>query len=90
MQFLFPGVLWGLLAVSIPLIVHLFNFRKTKKINLDWLIELYKAYPNKADFFNYKLSKQMGNFDKLAGISSVREMIIAGKSVQEIRAAKHT
>lgn len=32
MQFLFPGVLWGLLAVSIPLIVHLFNFRKTKKI----------------------------------------------------------
>lgn len=32
MQFLFPGVLWGLLAVSIPVIVHLFNFRKTRKI----------------------------------------------------------
>ena len=32
MQFLFPGVLWGLLALSIPLIVHLFNFRRTKKI----------------------------------------------------------
>ncbi len=32
MQFLFPGMLWGLLAVSIPVIVHLFNFRKTRKI----------------------------------------------------------
>lgn len=25
-------MLWGLLAVSIPIIIHLFNFRKTKKI----------------------------------------------------------
>ena len=32
MQFLFPNVLWGLLALSIPLIVHLFNFRRTKKV----------------------------------------------------------
>ena len=32
MQFLFPSVLWGLLALSIPLIVHLFNFRRTKKV----------------------------------------------------------
>lgn len=32
MQFLFPGVLWGMLALSIPLIVHLFNFRKTKRV----------------------------------------------------------
>lgn len=32
MQFLYPSFLWGLLAVSIPVIVHLFNFRKTKKV----------------------------------------------------------
>jgi hypothetical protein len=32
MHFLFPNVLWGLLALSIPLIVHLFNFRRTKKV----------------------------------------------------------
>jgi hypothetical protein len=32
MQFLFPNVLWGLLALAIPLIVHLFNFRKTKRV----------------------------------------------------------
>ncbi len=61
--------------------------RKEKQINLSWLIELYNAYPNKADFFNFKLSKEMGNIDKLFGISDVREMIIAGKSEKEIRAA---
>ena len=32
MQFLYPGVLWGLLALGIPLLIHLFNFRKTKKV----------------------------------------------------------
>lgn len=32
MQFLYPGVLWGLMALAIPLIVHLFNFRRTKRV----------------------------------------------------------
>lgn len=32
MQFLFPSYLWALLAVSIPIIIHLFNFRRTKKV----------------------------------------------------------
>lgn len=32
MQFLFPSFLWGLLAVSVPIIIHLFNFRRTKKV----------------------------------------------------------
>ncbi|WP_259015937.1 BatA domain-containing protein [Emticicia fluvialis] len=32
MQFLFPSFLWGLLAISIPIIIHLFNFRRTKKV----------------------------------------------------------
>ena len=63
------------------------NIRKDKTLNLKWLIELYRAYPDKADFFNQKLSKQMGNFDKLAGVSSLREQIIAGKSEKEIRAS---
>ena len=63
------------------------NIRRDKMLKLDWLIELYKAYPNKADFFNFKLSKQMGNFDKLAGVTDLREQIIAGKSEKEIRAS---
>jgi Aerotolerance regulator N-terminal len=32
MQFLYPSFLWALAAVAIPVIVHLFNFRRTKKI----------------------------------------------------------
>ena len=32
MQFLFPSFLLGLLAVSVPIIIHLFNFRRTKKV----------------------------------------------------------
>ena len=63
------------------------EFRKEKKIRLSWLIELYKASPNKADFFNSKLSKQMGTIEKLIGVSSFRAQIIAGKSEEEIRAS---
>jgi len=63
------------------------KIRADKKLNLGWLIELYNAYPNKADFFNSKLSKQMGNFDKLAGVYTLKQQIIAGKSEEEIRAS---
>lgn len=61
------------------------KLRSSKALNINWLIELYQASPNKADFFNYKLSNQMNNFDKLAGDSSLRLQIIAGKSEKEIR-----
>ncbi|KIO77920.1 hypothetical protein TH53_06695 [Pedobacter lusitanus] len=63
------------------------NLKKDKVLNLKWLIELYNAYPDKADFFNFKLSRQMNNFDKLAGVYSLKEQIIAGKSEKEIRAS---
>ena len=61
------------------------KIRKSEQLNLKWLIELYKVYPAKASFFDYKQHPQMGNFDKLAGTSSLREQIIAGKSEEEIR-----
>jgi len=32
MTFLQPGFLWGLFAIAIPVIIHLFNFRKPQKI----------------------------------------------------------
>ncbi len=32
MSFLYPPFLWALTALSIPVIIHLFNFRKTKRI----------------------------------------------------------
>jgi len=62
------------------------NFRKTKQLNLSWIIELYKASPNKADFFNSKLSNQMGTIEKLIGVSNFRTQIIAGTPEKEIRA----
>ena len=40
MNFLFPQFLWALLALSIPIFIHLFNFRRAKKIyfsNVDML-----------------------------------------------------
>ena len=63
------------------------NFRKTRQINLGWIIELYNASPNKADFFNSKLSKQMGTIERLIGVGDFRKQIIAGKSEKEIRAS---
>jgi hypothetical protein len=32
MSFLFPAFLWGLLAIAIPVAVHIFNFRRTKRV----------------------------------------------------------
>jgi hypothetical protein len=42
-HFLNPYMLWGLLAISIPVIIHLFNFRKHKKVyfsNVKYIQEL--------------------------------------------------
>ncbi len=61
------------------------KFKKTGKINLSWLMELYNAHPNKARFFDFTQSNQMGNFDKLAGTADLKKQITEGKSEQEIR-----
>ena len=61
--------------------------RKSKQINLQWMMELYKAHPYKEKFFDSKLSKEMGNIDRLSGSSLFRQQIIEGKSEQEIRAS---
>jgi len=43
MQFLYPGFLWALLALAIPIIIHLFHFRRFKKVyftNVQFLKEV--------------------------------------------------
>jgi len=43
MQFLFPSFLWALLALAVPIIIHLFHFRRFKKVyftNVRFLKEL--------------------------------------------------
>lgn len=61
------------------------TMRKKKEINLQWLIDFYQAYPKKEIFFDASQSKQIGNFDKLAGNTLLRKQIIAGISENEIR-----
>lgn len=61
--------------------------RNTGKLNLQWMMELYKAYPDQAKFFDFSQSKQMGNIDKLAGSTAFKQQIIAGASEASIRAS---
>lgn len=53
------------------------------ELNLNWLLLAYQAYPVKSKFFN-------NFFDKLAGNSQLREQIIAGKTMSEIRKSWET
>jgi len=51
MQFLYPAVLWGLLALVIPIIIHLFYFRRFKKVyfsNVKFLKEIKEETSSKA------------------------------------------
>src|SRR6187399_247103 len=61
--------------------------RKSKKINIQWIMELYKAHPYKEKFFDSKLSKQMNNIEIQTGSGLFRQQIIDGKSEKEIRAS---
>lgn len=59
--------------------------RKSKKINLQWIMELYKAHPHKEKFFDSKLSKEMNSIEIQIGSGLFRQQIIDGKSEKEIR-----
>jgi len=55
------------------------------KINLGWMIELYARFPDKANFFDRSIHRQIGNIDYLAGVAEFKEQITSGKSEAEIR-----
>ncbi|MBA4147732.1 MAG: DUF1343 domain-containing protein [Verrucomicrobia bacterium] len=61
------------------------QLRNSRQLNLSWLMELYKAYPDKEKFFDFTQSRQIGNFDKLAGTTELKQQIIAGIPEAEIR-----
>ncbi|MGY2131966.1 exo-beta-N-acetylmuramidase NamZ family protein [Hymenobacter sp. HD11105] len=63
------------------------QLRTSGRIRIEWMLELYRASPNKAQFFDRTLSKEMGDINKLAGVAEFRQQIEAGKSAQEIRAS---
>lgn len=61
--------------------------RASKKINIQWIMELYKAHPYKEKFFDSKLSKQMNNIEIQIGSGLFRQQIIDGVSEEVIRAS---
>ena len=61
------------------------SLRKSRQINLTWLIELYNAYPDKATFFNQVRANGVSAFDLRIGTDQLRKQIIAGVSEAEIR-----
>ncbi len=61
--------------------------RRKKQVNLEWIMELYKASPYKEKFFDTKLSRQMNSIEVLTGSGQFRQQIMEGKSEAEIRAS---
>jgi uncharacterized protein YbbC (DUF1343 family) len=61
--------------------------RKSRQINLRWIMELYRAHPDKEKFFDSRLSNQMGPIERLVGSGLFRQQIMNGKSETEIRAS---
>lgn len=61
------------------------SFRKAGKINIRWMMDMYKAYPQKEKFFDRTYSTQIGNIDGLTGTTEFKKQIIAGVSEAEIR-----
>jgi uncharacterized protein YbbC (DUF1343 family) len=58
---------------------------KRKKINLEWIMELYKASPEKEKFFDSKLSREMNTIEIQIGHAAFRQQIIDGVPESEIR-----
>jgi uncharacterized protein YbbC (DUF1343 family) len=63
------------------------KLQKSKRINLEWMMELYKAFPAKEKFFDRTQSNQMGNIDFLAGVYDFRKQIIAEQTIEQIQAS---
>ncbi|MFN8347966.1 MAG: DUF1343 domain-containing protein [Spirosomataceae bacterium] len=61
------------------------RLRKSRQINLSWVIELYNAYPDKANFFNPERANGVSAFDLRIGTDQLRKQIIAGVPEAEIR-----
>jgi uncharacterized protein YbbC (DUF1343 family) len=65
--------------------VDIRQLKATGKVNIQWMMELYRNHPYKEKFFDSKLSKEMGVIERLVGNDLFRQQIIDGKSEKEIR-----
>jgi len=55
------------------------------KISLQWMLELYKAYPEKERFFDSSQSPAMGRIEALIGNDVFKKQVMEGMSEGEIR-----
>lgn len=55
------------------------------RINLQWMLDFYKAYPHKEKFFDRSQSKAMGRIEALIGNDQFKKQVMAGVSEEEIR-----
>lgn len=60
---------------------------KSKQINLQWIMELYKAHRRKEKFFE-RLSIQMNPIEIQTGSVEFRKQIIKGVPEKDIRASR--
>jgi uncharacterized protein YbbC (DUF1343 family) len=58
------------------------NIEHKGTFTFQYIIEMYKIYPDKNDFF-----LKSNFFDKLAGTDAIKKMIVDGKTEKEIRAS---
>ncbi|MGM9475744.1 exo-beta-N-acetylmuramidase NamZ family protein [Pedobacter sp. GSP4] len=61
------------------------KLRRSRQIDLSLLIELYNAYPDKANFFNPERANGISPFDLRIGTDQLRKQIIAGVPEADIR-----
>lgn len=61
------------------------KLRKSKRLNLSWLIEMYEVFPEKDRFFDRTQSNQMNDINLLAGVYELKEQIRNGNSIEEIQ-----
>jgi uncharacterized protein YbbC (DUF1343 family) len=61
------------------------KLKKSRQINLSWVFELYKNYPDKQKFFQAERANGVSPFDLRIGTDQLRKQIIAGLSEAEIR-----
>src|SRR5690606_34189736 len=63
------------------------QLRKSRKINIQWVLELYKAHPDTEKLFDSKLSKAMGVIERLVVTGDFRQQIMNGAPEEEKRAS---
>jgi len=67
--------------------VDIAALKKSKRIQIQWMIDLYNKFPMKEQFFDRSQSNQIGDINKLIGNDMFRKQVAEGLSVEAIYAS---